>query len=78
MAPLYLFLASSLNVELVYIILKGISKFAEVKTDRNGGSFAFEDERCSSYLSCDQENVRLEENGEDSTLVFDHIQIEDA
>jgi len=27
-APLFLFLASSLNVELVYIILKGISHFA--------------------------------------------------
>lgn len=33
MAPLYLFLASSLNVELVYIILASISKFSHLKND---------------------------------------------
>jgi len=30
MAPLFLFLASSFNVELVYIILKGITQFSYV------------------------------------------------
>ena len=33
MQPLYLFLASSLNVELVYIILKSISKFTDIERD---------------------------------------------
>ena len=31
-APMFYFLASSLNVELVYIILKGISRFTYVDT----------------------------------------------
>lgn len=35
-APLYLFLASSLNVELVYMILTGLTKFAQLKKDENG------------------------------------------
>ena len=30
MTPLFFFLASSLNVELVYIILKGITQFAYI------------------------------------------------
>ena len=30
MSPLFHFLASSLNVELVYIILKGITKFSKI------------------------------------------------
>lgn len=33
MTPLFLFLASSLNVELVYVILKGITNFSYIKTD---------------------------------------------
>lgn len=32
MAPLFLYLASSLNVELVYIILKGITSFTYIKS----------------------------------------------
>lgn len=31
LAPLFLFLASSFNVELVYVILKGITQFAYLK-----------------------------------------------
>ena len=38
MAPLYLFLASSLNVELVYIILTSITQFAYLKQDERGNS----------------------------------------
>lgn len=34
MAPLFLFLASSFNVELVYIILKGITQFSYVISER--------------------------------------------
>jgi hypothetical protein len=30
LAPLFLFLASSFNVELVYVILKGITQFSYV------------------------------------------------
>ena len=33
MTPLFLFLASSLNVELVYIILKGITQFQYIYMD---------------------------------------------
>ena len=32
MAPLFLFLASSLNVELVYVILKGITQYSYIKS----------------------------------------------
>ena len=35
MAPLFLFLASSFNVELVYVILKGITQFSYVVQDKN-------------------------------------------
>ena len=38
MHPIYLFLASSLNVELVYIILKSISKFSDIERDQLGNS----------------------------------------
>ena len=38
MQPLYVFLASSLNVELVYIILKSISKFTDIERDQRGNS----------------------------------------
>lgn len=31
MTPLFLFLASSFNVELVYVILKGITQFSYIK-----------------------------------------------
>ena len=36
MTPLFLFLASSLNVELVYIILKGITQFQYIYMDATG------------------------------------------
>ena len=36
MSPLYLFLASSLNVELVFIILTSISLFSRVTRDEHG------------------------------------------
>ena len=35
-APLFLFLASSLNVELVYIILKGITSFGYLDCNMDG------------------------------------------
>ena len=34
--PLYIFLASSLNIELVYIILTSLSEFYKLKKDENG------------------------------------------
>ena len=34
MAPLFLFLASSFNVELVYVILKGITQFSYVIAEK--------------------------------------------
>ena len=36
MAPIFVFLASSLNVELVYIILYGITTFTQLKDDMFG------------------------------------------
>lgn len=38
MAPLYLFLASSLNVELVFVILTSVTQFAYLKRDVRGYS----------------------------------------
>lgn len=58
MAPIYLFLASSLNVELVYIILTGISKFSHLKDDG----------RTSSIDS--SQRAELRETDSDSTLIF--------
>ena len=43
MAPLFLFLASSLNVELVYIILTSLSEFSKLKKSEDG----------QSYFDCD-------------------------
>ena len=36
MAPVFLFLASSLNVELVYIILKGVTQFSYIGSQQLG------------------------------------------
>lgn len=38
MAPLFLFLASSFNVELVYVILKGITQFGYVMQNNNNAT----------------------------------------
>ena len=66
MTPLYLFLASTLNVELVYIILTGITKFAKLKKDHEGSTFI------------DEDYFRIEENDKGSTLILDQIEIENA
>lgn len=68
MAPLYLFLASSLNVELVYIILTSISKFSNLSSDKLGKSFL----RNSGL------DTKLIETESDSTLIFSKIEVRDA
>ena len=66
MAPLYLFLASSLNVELVYIILTGISKFSHLKSDGRMTSIDI------------SQGAELVETETDSTLVFNSIDVGNA
>ena len=66
MAPLYLFLASSLNVELVYIILTGISKFSHLQSDGRTTSIDI------------SQGAELVETETDSTLVFNSIDVGNA
>ena len=66
MAPLYLFLASSLNVELVNIILTGISKFSHLKSDGRMTSIDI------------SQGAELVETETDSTLVFNSIDVGNA
>ncbi len=41
MAPLFYFLASSLNVELVYIVLKSVTQFCNVICEKNASNINF-------------------------------------
>ena len=78
MSPLYVFLASSLNVELVYIILTSICSFAYLIKDENG-RLTFDlraTARSETSVKCNQAEV-LDE-GEDSSLLLREIQIENA
>lgn len=69
MAPMFLFLASSFNVELVYVILKGITQFSyliQERTQRNS-------------IRAKEKMSRIElvyENG-DVTVVLNQIKIKD-
>jgi len=45
MVPLFLFLASSFNVELVYVILKGITQFSYITDKKNSSGFTEEKKR---------------------------------
>ena len=56
MAPLYLFLASSLNVELVYVILTSVTQFAYLKKDERGDSLTL-DSSNRSVVSQSMANV---------------------
>lgn len=76
MAPLYLFLASSLNVELVYIILTSVNKFAHLKRDIMTGDMIVETENDeeSQYKT---QVVNLGINEQDPTLLIREIKIKD-
>jgi hypothetical protein len=69
MAPMFLFLASSFNVELVYVILKGITQFSyliQERTQRNS-------------IRAGEKKSRMElvyEDG-DVTVVLNQIKIKD-
>ena len=67
--PLYLFLASSLNVELVYIILKSISMFSSVTVDEYGNSILKDTD--------DDVNAVLHEDRDKATLAIHEMQIKD-
>ena len=67
MPPLFLFLASSFNVELVYVILKGITKFSYL-TCNNG--------QCEMTNS-KAKKLDLFRNGPDLTISFNKIKIKD-
>lgn len=69
MAPMFLFLASSFNVELVYVILKGITQFSyliQERTQRNS-------------IRAGQKKSRMELVYEDGnvTVVLNQIKIKD-
>ena len=51
--PLYLMLASSLNVELVYVILKSITQFCYLTYDSKTGAYSLS--KSSASISVDKE-----------------------
>ena len=65
MAPLYYFLASSLNVELVYIILKSLTQFVDIDPDT------------MEFTSTKVKKVKILDNGttDDVTLELSKIKI---
>jgi len=66
MAPCYLFLASSSNVELVYTILKGITQFSY---------FTLCDPK---QVKRKLDNIRIEEGPDSTTLTLTKIKIKDS
>jgi hypothetical protein len=68
MAPLFLFLASSFNVELVYVILKSITQFSYI-----GREDCYTNEKIRAKL----ENLNLLEEDGDMTLHLKQIKIKD-
>jgi len=58
-APLFLFLASSLNVELVYIILKGITQFSYVTFNQDSDNTFGQRKFTNLHLTKGKENSDL-------------------
>ena len=69
LSPLFMFLASSLNVELVYIILTSISTFTKVTRDEFNKS---------TLENTDEINASLIENDTGCTLNIHHLEIANA
>ena len=67
--PLYIFLTSSLNVELVYVILKGISQFSLLNFVKNG--LTIEQQR-----QFEEMEYKVEAGG-DTTILIRSFQIQD-
>ena len=68
MAPLFLFLASSFNVELVYVILKSITQFSYIGR---------EDCHTNEKIKAKMEKFNLQEQDGDMTLHLNQIKIKD-
>jgi hypothetical protein len=66
MAPLMMFLASSFNIELVYVILKGITQFSYLTCDNGKDDYMRE--------KADKLNLVSEPNGS-KTLTLSEIKI---
>ena len=66
MAPLMMFLASSFNIELVYVILKGITQFSYLTCGDSKNSFM--------KKKADKLDLRTEANGS-KTLIMNEIKI---
>ena len=66
-APLFAFLTSSLNVELVYIILKGITQFSYINKGPD-----FMSEKKSKNISL------VDPNAEDATIILKKIKIKNV
>jgi len=66
MAPLMMFLASSFNIELVYVILKGITQFSYLTCDNGKDDYMRE--------KADKLNLVSESNGS-KTLTLSEIKI---
>jgi hypothetical protein len=64
-APLYLFLASSFNTELVFLILKGISKFSYLSC--NNGTCQFSNDKAAK--------MTLEKKDGNLTITLKQIKI---
>jgi Phosphatidylinositol-4-phosphate 5-Kinase len=68
MAPLMMFLASSFNIELVYVILKGITQFSYLTCNDGKNDFM--------RKKADKLNLRTETDGS-KTLTMNEIKIKD-
>jgi hypothetical protein len=66
MAPLFLFLASAFNTELVYVILKGITKFSDLASTS-------QDEKTKSKLK----DVQFDTHDGNTTVTLTQIKIKD-
>ena len=66
-APLFAFLTSSLNVELVYIILKGITQFSYINKGPDGIS-----EKKSKNITL------VDPDAEDATIILKKIKIKNV
>jgi hypothetical protein len=68
MAPLFLFLASSFNIELVYVILKGITQFGYFTCDNKDPALKAKIKRL---------NIQMDEAKDKATLRMNKIKVKD-
>ena len=69
MAPLMMFLASSFNIELVYVILKGITQFSYYTCDNGKDDYIRE--------KADKLNLVTAKDGSSKTLTLSEVKIKD-